>query len=217
MKRKTCQEIEDKLVEYADGELVGEEAAEVAGHVARCEKCRIRLEKLERSLGLAQVIWEDRQAETKENGAARAAGRWRGRLGAGIAAAGIIIGLGIMLIWQGRAGSGGSGGVSRSGGSAGLGRSGGLDGAAQEAGRMAGGAGRTERSEMTRGEIIRLANRAELAARLLAMADNLKEMPEGESLARERYMYLAGNFGDMEQAKQAKLRLFELEDRRIKQ
>jgi predicted anti-sigma-YlaC factor YlaD len=61
----SCKEIEQMLVDYADGRLSAGESSEVAAHLAKCEDCRRTLEALKRSLQLAGVIWEDGLAETE--------------------------------------------------------------------------------------------------------------------------------------------------------
>ncbi|MGB2806800.1 MAG: zf-HC2 domain-containing protein [Sedimentisphaerales bacterium] len=63
--QKSCKEIEQILVDYADGQLSSGESSEVAEHVAKCERCRQMLRALQRSLELAGVIWEDGLAETE--------------------------------------------------------------------------------------------------------------------------------------------------------
>ena len=63
---KSCEEIREMLVDYADGQLSPSEANKVAEHLAECEHCREMLEALQRSLELAEVVWEDGLAETKE-------------------------------------------------------------------------------------------------------------------------------------------------------
>ena len=61
----SCKEIERMLVDYVDGEVPPSESSEVAKHLAKCGNCRKMLEALQRSLRLADVIWEDGLAETK--------------------------------------------------------------------------------------------------------------------------------------------------------
>jgi anti-sigma factor RsiW len=61
----SCKEIEQMLVDYADGRLSSSESSEVAEHVAKCERCRQMLRALQRSLELAGIIWEDGLAETE--------------------------------------------------------------------------------------------------------------------------------------------------------
>ena len=63
--QKSCKEIEQILVDYADGRLSAGESSKVAAHLAKCEDCRRTLEALKRSLELAGVIWEDGLAETE--------------------------------------------------------------------------------------------------------------------------------------------------------
>ena len=53
----------DRLVDYADGELSPGESAEVAEHLAACERCRAAVRALRRSLHLARAIWRDAEAD----------------------------------------------------------------------------------------------------------------------------------------------------------
>ncbi len=57
--KPSCEQFVDKLVDYADGALPEEEAGTVARHLAECDRCRQTVSALERSLGLAKVLWED--------------------------------------------------------------------------------------------------------------------------------------------------------------
>jgi anti-sigma factor RsiW len=63
--QKSCEDISEMLVDYADGQLSAGESSEVAAHLTRCEDCRRTLRALQRSLELAGVIWEDGLAETE--------------------------------------------------------------------------------------------------------------------------------------------------------
>ncbi len=63
---RSCEDIKEMLVDYADGQLLPSEASEVAEHLEKCEGCRRTLQALRKSLELAGVIWEDGLAETKE-------------------------------------------------------------------------------------------------------------------------------------------------------
>ena len=72
MTNRTCEEIRDKLVDYADGELSLQEAEAVGEHLAECSSCRDLVRGLERSLSLAQAIWRD---NLQGSGRAPAAGR----------------------------------------------------------------------------------------------------------------------------------------------
>jgi anti-sigma factor RsiW len=40
----TCQDLRDKLLEYVDGELVGEEQTRAVTHLGECEHCNVYLE-----------------------------------------------------------------------------------------------------------------------------------------------------------------------------
>lgn len=61
--KKSCEEISRMLVDYADGQLSPGESNEVAGHLAECESCSKVLNALQKSLSLAQVVWEDGLAD----------------------------------------------------------------------------------------------------------------------------------------------------------
>jgi predicted anti-sigma-YlaC factor YlaD len=61
----SCKNIEDMLVDYADGRLSPTDSSDVAEHLAKCEHCRMLLGGLERSLELTGVIWADSLAETE--------------------------------------------------------------------------------------------------------------------------------------------------------
>lgn len=63
--QKSCEEIGQMLVDYADGQLSADESSKVAEHLIKCEDCRRTLRALQRSLELAGVIWEDGLAETE--------------------------------------------------------------------------------------------------------------------------------------------------------
>ncbi len=70
-----CKEFADRIVDYVDGELPEAEAQAVARHLATCEPCRRTAEALNRSLGLAKVLWSDnldgRGASTRSASATR--------------------------------------------------------------------------------------------------------------------------------------------------
>jgi anti-sigma factor RsiW len=63
MTKIPCEEFADRIVDYVDGELPGDEAHAVARHLAECERCQETAETLRRSLGLAQVLWQDNLAK----------------------------------------------------------------------------------------------------------------------------------------------------------
>jgi len=58
-----CEEFADRIVDYVDGELPQDEARVVADHLAACESCRRTVDALNRSLGLAKVLWSDNLGE----------------------------------------------------------------------------------------------------------------------------------------------------------
>ena len=63
--KKTCEDIQNILVDYADGGLSPEQSNDVEAHLERCENCRKLLEALQKSLELATVIWEDGLKDTE--------------------------------------------------------------------------------------------------------------------------------------------------------
>lgn len=63
--RKSCREIDEMLVDYADGQLSPDDSSQVAEHLAQCEACRKVLDALQKSLELAGVIWNDSLIETE--------------------------------------------------------------------------------------------------------------------------------------------------------
>ena len=65
MTQRSCKEISEMLVDYADGQLSPSESGEVAEHLTKCEHCSDILKALQRSLELAGVIWADGLAPTK--------------------------------------------------------------------------------------------------------------------------------------------------------
>ena len=63
---KSCEKIEEMLVDYTDGQLSPDDSNKVAEHLEKCDHCRKIFEALQRSLELACVIWEDGLKETEE-------------------------------------------------------------------------------------------------------------------------------------------------------
>jgi anti-sigma factor RsiW len=64
MTKTPCKEYADRIVDYVDGELPPDEAQAVARHLVECDRCRQTAEGLQRSLGLARVLWRDNLADT---------------------------------------------------------------------------------------------------------------------------------------------------------
>jgi len=62
---KTCKNIEQMLVDYADGLLSQTDTSMVAEHLAGCESCRRIHVALHKSIELAGVIWADAHAEAE--------------------------------------------------------------------------------------------------------------------------------------------------------
>jgi len=59
MNENACQQIQAKLVDYADGELPAEESARVTEHIVGCDRCRETWDALQRSLDLVGLIWQE--------------------------------------------------------------------------------------------------------------------------------------------------------------
>ena len=57
--KTVCERLADRFVDYVDGELPEDEAHGMTQHLADCEHCRQTVQAMERSLGLARVIWSD--------------------------------------------------------------------------------------------------------------------------------------------------------------
>ncbi len=57
--KKTCNDIQEMLVDYADGLLPPAESNDVVGHLAECDDCQKVLAALQKSLKLAKIVWED--------------------------------------------------------------------------------------------------------------------------------------------------------------
>jgi anti-sigma factor RsiW len=60
---RTCEQIDDQLVGYADGELPEIESAAVAEHLAICAECRKTVAALKKSIAAAGIIWQDAQSD----------------------------------------------------------------------------------------------------------------------------------------------------------
>jgi len=63
--KKYCKDIEQMLVDYADGQLSPSDSSKVAEHLAKCQNCRRLHSGLQKSLELAGVIWADAHTETE--------------------------------------------------------------------------------------------------------------------------------------------------------
>jgi len=100
MNEEICREFEERLVEYADGELLADEHEQVRRHVERCARCRMTVEALLESIRIAEAIWqghlEDRQVVA---GHRRSGVRWW-RLDIVAAAACLVLGIGGAVLWS---------------------------------------------------------------------------------------------------------------------
>ena len=60
---KTCENIQQLLVDYADGLLSAAQSKEIESHLEGCTDCKDVLESLQKSLQIAAIIWEDNLAD----------------------------------------------------------------------------------------------------------------------------------------------------------
>ncbi|MBN2594028.1 MAG: zf-HC2 domain-containing protein [Sedimentisphaerales bacterium] len=63
--KKTCEGIEQMLVDYVDGQLSPADSNKVAEHLAKCANCQRLHNTLQKSLELAGIIWADSLTETE--------------------------------------------------------------------------------------------------------------------------------------------------------
>jgi len=190
VKEHICQDISyETLVAYVDGELPPAEVEQIIKHIARCESCKTMLSALQRSLQVTQVIWQSDEARwpKKHSFKRPILNRWLVRRIAAVAAS-ILLLLGV--------------GVMRRV----------LYKPSEQI--------RPIKPEPTAAEIDEIeieVQRAGIAAQMLAVADMLAAQPGGREYAEKRYNYVINSFPQRDESKQAKLRLQNLLERRIKQ
>jgi hypothetical protein len=63
MKNDNCKQIEELLVDFADGELNGLDLALVREHLDSCQSCAGTAKALKESLSMAELIWDDNLSE----------------------------------------------------------------------------------------------------------------------------------------------------------
>ncbi len=95
----SCQDVDELLVAYADGELAAEPAERVSAHLAACEKCRCKLAALERSLDLARAVWKESADAMATPAAEPVRRRPRWIRAAAAAAACIVLAVGLAVPW----------------------------------------------------------------------------------------------------------------------
>jgi hypothetical protein len=189
VKEYICQDIsKETLVAYADGELPPGEAEQITKHIARCENCQTMLSALQRSLQVTQVIWQGDEAlwPKKHSFKRPISSRWLVRRLAAVAAS-ILLVVGV--------------GVMRRV----------LYRPSEQI--------RPVRPEPMAAKIDDIeieVQRAAVAAQMLAVADMLATQPGGEEYAEKRYTYVINSFPQMNESKQAKLRLQNLLERTVK-
>ena len=64
--KKSCKDIAEILIDYADDILEPEESERIADHLAECTPCRQLLKALQKSFELAEVIWDDNATEVEK-------------------------------------------------------------------------------------------------------------------------------------------------------
>ncbi|MHC4537711.1 MAG: anti-sigma factor family protein [Planctomycetota bacterium] len=190
MKEHICQDISyETLVAYADGELPLVEAEQITKHIAQCEKCQTMLSALQRSLQITQEIWQSDEARWPKKHSFKKPflSRWLIRRLATVAAS-ILLVIGIGVMQRI------------------------LYRPSEQI--------RPVRPETMVAEIDDIeieVQRAAVAAQLLAVADMLAAQPGAEEYAEKRYTYVINSFPGRNESEQAKLRLQNLLERRIKQ
>jgi anti-sigma factor RsiW len=99
MTRTSCEELADRIVDYADGELPAQEAQIVARHLSECPRCRQTANDLERSLGLARILWQDNLADVAAAAPVRRSWKvHRGSLYALAVAASVLFAAGVLML-----------------------------------------------------------------------------------------------------------------------
>jgi hypothetical protein len=190
VKEYICQDIsKETLVAYADGELSPAETEQIIKHIARCESCKTMLSALQRSLQVTQVIWQNDEARwpKKHSFKKPILNRWLLRRIAAVAAS-------ILLVF-------GVGVMRRL-----------LYRPSEQFHPI-----RPELTVTKIDEIEIEVQRAAVAAQMLAVADMLAAQPGGWEYAEKRYTYVINSFPQMNESKQAKLRLQNLLERKVKQ
>lgn len=97
MNRDSCQAIEERLVDFTDGTLAGDEEERVQAHIEHCPHCRATVEALRQSLRCAEVIWRDNLCDTQAV-RVRPHRLWR-RLAV---AASTLLACGLAMFWSSR-------------------------------------------------------------------------------------------------------------------
>jgi anti-sigma factor RsiW len=96
MMKTSCEEFAKQLVDYVDSELPEGDAQRVARHLDACESCRRMAQALQRSLGLAEVIWSENLGDRQP--ARTTSLRKLRRVGSYAVAASILIVVSILML-----------------------------------------------------------------------------------------------------------------------
>ncbi|MBN1363022.1 MAG: hypothetical protein JW993_20655 [Sedimentisphaerales bacterium] len=97
MNRDCCGEIEELLVDVADGVLADDVAGQVTSHLERCLRCRRLVEDLRQSIRCATILWQDNLHSTQVV-PIRSRGLWRYVA----VAAGVVLAVGAAWFSTGR-------------------------------------------------------------------------------------------------------------------
>jgi anti-sigma factor RsiW len=190
MSERTCQEVQDVLVAYADGDLPETDARRIGEHVAQCTACRAELQCLHRSVELAREIWlepsgERRPARTRAKPSYPAIAGWAACAAALLLIVGFLATAGLQRGGQAPA-------LSHNGPSE---RKSASEESASSEEEVASHASDTPEEADDIEEIERWINRRVQAARLAAAAEILGSQPELESYKQQAEQYLAAMYG----------------------
>jgi len=223
MTSRPCDDWAERLVDYADGELPPDESAMVSEHVASCAGCHETLVALRQSLRLAEIVWQDAEAEladveavwhrrvnSKETSGgldpAMPARQQRTGVRRFLIARPVLAAASILLVVL--AGSAVWHFVLRAGRRAAPDETTPIIVRSEDQ-EQRHGATRpaTDGHAPTTTELEAAITRVGAAAELLAAADFLAEYPEGRDIAKERYRYIAATYPETDAAVEARSRL----------
>ncbi len=97
MMKMTCKKYTGRIVDYVDGELPEDETQRMAQHLTGCERCRRTAQALERSLGLARVIWSANLGDSESPAQSEPARRSR-RIRFYAIAAGTLVAASVLMV-----------------------------------------------------------------------------------------------------------------------
>jgi anti-sigma factor RsiW len=100
MNPEPCREMEERLVDYADGALPPEESRRIDQHVEQCDPCRRTVDALRESIQIAGTLWQDGYEDMKavRVGQAKRLRVWNRRYVA--VAASLVLAIGGAVLWS---------------------------------------------------------------------------------------------------------------------